>query len=308
MANPPELNISANFPFTLAHINILDSRIAYIDTTHTSGTLAVAVFLHGNPTSSYIWRNIIPCVSPKLRCIAPDLIGMGESGKPNIPYRFVDHARYLDDFLDAIVPHKKILLIGQDWGSALALHWASRHQDRVLGLVLMELIRPFPTWDDAMTGPGQEIFKAFRTPDVGRKLIIEDNLFVNAILPGGVLRGLSPIEQAHYEAPYLEERSREPVFRWPNELPIEGSPEDVYTIAKRYHQWMVDSDVPKLLLWAMPGVFVREKEVRWYMDNLKNLRSVFLGQGRHYLQEDHPHQIGSSISDLVDTLDLEMMI
>ncbi|KAF2493257.1 putative hydrolase [Lophium mytilinum] len=303
MANPPESSISSEFPFMLQNIDVLDSKMAYIDTKNTKITTATAIFLHGNPTSSYIWRNIIPHVSPKLRCIAPDLIGMGKSGKPDIAYRFVDHARYLDAFLDAIVPTGKVVFIIQDWGSALGFHWASRHQDRVIGVAFMEFIRPFATWDDAGEKQGQETFKAFRTPDVGRKLLIEDNLFIKAILPGGVVRGLSPEEQAYYQAPYLDEKSREPVYRWPNELPIEGFPADVYEIAEKYHDWLLKSDVPKLLFWATPGVFVRDEQAKWYSENLKNLKTVFLGKGLHYLQEDHPHRIGSEVAEFIDTLD-----
>jgi len=303
MANPPESNISSDFPFTLQNVDVLDSKMAYIDTSSTNNTTTTAIFLHGNPTSSYIWRNIIPHVSPKLRCIAPDLIGMGKSGKPGIAYRFVDHARYLDAFLDAVVPEGKVVFVIQDWGSALGFHWASRHQDRVIGLAFMEFIRPFATWDDAGSREGQETFKAFRTPGMGRKLLIEDNLFLKAILPGGVVRGLSPEEQAYYEAPYPEEKSREPVYRWPNELPIEGYPEDVYEIAEKYHEWMLESDVPKLLFWASPGVFVRDQQAKWYMENMKNLKAVFLGKGLHYLQEDHPHRIGSEIAEFIDTVD-----
>ncbi|KAF2812621.1 putative hydrolase [Mytilinidion resinicola] len=304
MANPPESNVSSDFPFTFQTIAVLDSKIAYIDTRDTRHITTTAIFLHGNPTSSYIWRNIIPHVGLKLRCIAPDLIGMGKSGKPDIAYRFVDHARYLDAFLDAVVPEGKMVFVIQDWGSALGFHWARRHQERVSGIAFMEFIRPFATWDDAgERGPGQETFKAFRTPGVGRKLLVEDNLFIKAILPGGVVRGLAPEEQVYYEAPYLDEKSREPVYRWPNELPIEGSPEDVYAIAEEYHEWLLGSAVPKLLFWASPGVFVRDEQAKWYVEKLKNLKAVFLGEGLHYLQEDHPHRIGSEIAEFIDMLD-----
>jgi haloalkane dehalogenase len=303
MAQPPESDISSDFPFTLQHIDILDSEMAYIDTDNLTNTTTTAIFLHGNPTSSYIWRNIISHVSPKLRCIAPDLIGMGKSGKPDIPYRFVDHARYLDAFLDAVAPTGKVVFVIQDWGSALGFHWATRHQDRVVGVAFMESIRPFPTWDDAGRGQGQETFKVFRTPGVGRKLLVEDNVFIKAILPGGVVRGLTAVEQAYYESPYPDEKSREPVYRWPNELPIEGSPADVYEFAEEYHKWLLESEVPKLLFWATPGTFVREEQAQWYMENLKNVKGVFLGKGLHYLQEDHPHRIGKELANFIDTLD-----
>ncbi|KUJ13081.1 alpha/beta-hydrolase, partial [Mollisia scopiformis] len=296
MAQPPESDISSDFPFILRHTAVLDSEMAYIDTGSTKSSATTAILLHGNPTSSYIWRNIIPHVSPKLRCVAPDLIGMGKSGKPDISYRFVDHVRYLDAFLDAITPTGKVVFVIQDWGSALGFHWASHHQDRVAGLAFMEFIRPFPAWDDAGKSQAVETFKAFRTPVVGRKLLIEDNLFVKAILPKGVVRELTEAEKTYYESPFLDEKSREPVYRWPNEIPIEGSPADVYDIAEKYHSWLLDSEVPKLMFWATPGTFVREEQAQWYMENLKNVRGVFLGKGTHYLQEDHPHRIGQEVA------------
>jgi haloalkane dehalogenase len=304
MSNPPESNISSDFPFTLNYAEVLGSKMAYIDTGNTAKTSAIAIFLHGNPTSSYIWRNIIPHVSPQLRCVAPDLIGMGKSSKPDIAYRFVDHARYLDDFLDAVVPNGKVVIVGQDWGSALGFHWAHRHQDRVAGLAFMEFIRPFPTWDDAMAEQFQKNFKAFRTPGVGQKLIMEDNVFVKGLLPAGVARALSSAEQAYYESPFPDAKSREPVYRWPNELPIEGLPVDVYGIAEKYHEWLLSSQVPKLLFWATSGVFVTDEQARWYLENLKNVKGVFLGEGVHYLQEDHPHRIGKEIAEFVDGLAL----
>lgn len=305
MATQPESNISSDFPFDLQNVGILDSNIAYIDTSDAGNTsTTAAIFLHGNPTSSYLWRNIIPHVSPNLRCIAPDLIGMGKSGKPSIAYRFVDHVRYLDTFLDTIVPQGNVVLVIQDWGSALGFHWANRHRDRVIGLAFMEFIRPFPTWDDVGPEAGQNIFKAFRTPNIGRKLLVEDNLFLKVILPGGVARVLSAEEQAYYNAPFSDEKSREPVYRWPNEIPISGFPEDVYKIAEEYHTWLLENDVPKLMFWAVPGAFVGEEKAKWYVENLKNLRAIFLGAGTHYLQEDHPNRIGSEIAKFISKLDL----
>jgi haloalkane dehalogenase len=305
MIQPPESDVSSDFPFTLKHVELLDSNMAYIDTDFPAIT---AIFLHGHPTSSYIWRNIIPHVSPTHRCIAPDLIGMGKSGKPDIAYRFVDHARYLDLFLDAIVPTGKVVFILQDWGTILGFHWASRHQDRVAGVAFMEYIRPFPTWSDAMKEQHQETFKAFRTPFLGRTLLIEDNQFVVDILPRGVERELSSEEKVYYEEPYLDEKSREPVYRWPNELPIAGSPADVYEIAERCQEWLLKSEVPKLFFWATPGVFVSDEHAKWLVENLRNVKGVFLGKGVHFLQEDHPHRIGNEVAEFIDKLRLKHQI
>jgi haloalkane dehalogenase len=231
---------------------------------------------------------------------------MGSSSKPTISYRFVDHYRYLSAFLDTVVPTSKVILVGQDWGSALAFHWAANHQERVAGLAFMEFIRPFPTWDDVGREEMQGTFKGFRTPEIGRKMIIEDNIFVKQILPGGVARELTSAEKEYYEKPFLEEASREPVWRWPNELPIEGSPTDVWDIAGKYHKWLLETEIPKLMFWAEPGAFVREESAQWYLKNLKNVKGVFLGSGVHYLQEDHPGRIGKEVAGFIDELDLRV--
>jgi haloalkane dehalogenase len=183
----------------------------------------------------------------------------------------------------------------QDWGSALGFDWAYRHQDRIAGLAFMEFIAPFPTWNDPMQEPAQEMFKAFRDPASGRKLIIEQNIFVDVLLPGGSVRTLTSVEKEYYGAPYQDEKSREPVYRWANEIPIEGHPEDVYELTERYHDWLLQSDVPKLFFWATPGAIVTEEKAKWYLDRLKNGKGVYVGQGRHFLQEDHPHQIGTRL-------------
>ena len=295
--------ISAHNPFVHRYVSVHGSRMAYVDTDtvteETHDLDATTLFVHGNPTSSYIWRNIIPHVMPKVRCVAPDLIGMGSSEKPDLSYRFEDHVRYLDAFIDAVVPKGRIVLVLQDWGSALGFHWAKRHEERVAGLAFMEFIRHFQSWEDLGSAQGQAIFKAFRAEETGRKMLVEDNFFITTILPGGVVRELSAAEKAHYASPYPTEKSREPVYRWPNEIPIGGYPEDVYALVQQYHNWLVGNAIPKLLFWADPGALVREKEVQWYSRNLQNLETVFLGKGLHYLQEDHPHQIGEAIAAFV---------
>ncbi|KAK6435254.1 hypothetical protein LTR95_008556 [Oleoguttula sp. CCFEE 5521] len=295
-------SISSSYPFTQKQVPVLDSHIAYIDTGATRNASLTAIFLHGNPTSSYIWRNIIPHVGPIVRCIAPDLIGMGKSGKPDIAYRFVDHFRYLDAFLDAVVSNGPVVIVAQDWGSALGLHWAFRHQDRIAGLALMEFIRPFLTWDDAGGVQAQEVFKRFRDAVAGRKLIIDDNVFVKVLLPGGVIRRLTGEEQEYYEAPFPTAASREPVWRWPNEIPIESHPKDVWDIAIQYHVWLLETATPKLVFWATPGAFIKPEKASEYAKKLKNVTMIDLGEGRHYLQEDHPHEIGVRLDEFIRRL------
>ena len=197
------------------HVEVLGSRMAYVE----AGEGPVVLFQHGNPTSSYIWRDIIPWVAPHARCIAPDLIGMGQSDKPDIAYRVEDHAHHFEAFIEGL-ELQDIVFVLQDWGSALGLDWAHRHPERVRAIVLMEFIWPIPTWRD-MDPRAAEIFRAFRS-EPGRTLLIDENRFIEQILPGGVVRPLTEAEMTVYREPFLEPASREPVCRFPNELPIAG--------------------------------------------------------------------------------------
>ncbi|MBB5060033.1 haloalkane dehalogenase [Granulicella aggregans] len=289
--------LSAEFSFEKQRIKVLDGEMAYIDTGGSGST--TAVFLHGNPTSSYLWRNVIPHVAPQARCLAPDLIGMGDSSKlKGSDYRFFDHARYLEAFLDAVVTTGKILLVLHDWGSALGLDWACRHEERVAGLALMEFIAPVPTWND-FPQEGREIFQAFRHPLKGRELLIEHNVFIEQILQAGVSRTLSSVEMDHYRAPFLKVEDREPLYRFPNELPIAHEPADVYARAERYHDWLMANELPKLYFWASPGGLIPEEKAAWYVRTLRNTESVALGAGKHFVQEDNPHLIGQEIAKWV---------
>jgi len=291
--------ISAEFKFDKKRVSVLDAQMAYVDVGGTGGE--TVVFLHGNPTSSYLWRNVIPHVAEKARCIAPDLIGMGDSQKlPDLAYRFVDHRCYLDAFLDAVVPEGKITLVMHDWGSALGFDWARRNAHRVAGLAFMEFITPIPSWN-YFPEVGRDLFRAFRAPETGRELLIEQNFFIEKVLPGGVVRTLSETEMDHYRAPFLQAESREPLYRFPNELPIEGAPEDVFAIAEQYHEWLLSNDLPKLFFRAMPGALITEEKAAWYVAELRNTRSVTIGAGRHFVQEDQPHLIGREIADWLST-------
>ena len=289
--------------------------MAYVDTGTPSAE--TVVFLHGNPTSSYLWRNVIPHVAEKARCVAPDLIGMGESQKlPGLAYRFADHARYLEAFLDAVVPEGKVILVIHDWGSALGFDWARRHEDRVAGLAFMEFITPLPSWNE-FPESARDLFRSFRNPKTGRKLLIEENAFIETVLPGSVVRKLSEAEMNHYRAPFLQPESREPIYRFPNEpfsertvfrtnrfpneLPIEGSPADVFAIAEKYHLWLLANELPKLFFWATPGGLISEEKATWYAGKLHNARSIAIGPGIHFVQEDNPHLIGREIAGWLST-------
>jgi len=297
-------DISADFPFTKRRVKVLDSEMAYIEAGDSAEARAEAtvVFLHGNPTSSYLWRNVIPPVAEKARCIAPDLIGMGDSGKlAGSEYRYAEHARYLEAFLGAVVPDGKIVLVLHDWGSGLGFDWARRHEDRLAGLAFLEFVYPWKTWEE-FPEAGRELFRLLRSPETGRRLAIDENLFIEQFLPGGVVRKMSEAEMNHYRAPFLDPATREPLYRFPNDAPIAGEPAEVYSRVEAYHEWLLATDLPKLLFSAQPGVVITEDVARWYTENLRSVRHVDIGPGLHYLQEDNPHLIGSEIAAWLPSL------
>jgi haloalkane dehalogenase len=280
---------------------VLDSRMAYREAGEANSP--VVLFLHGNPTSSYIWRNILPAVAEVAHCIAPDLIGFGQSGKPDIAYRFDDHVRYLDAFL-ASKGINSAYLVAQDWGTALAFHLAARRPDLVRGLAFMEFTRPIPTWEEFLHGSSErEIFRKFRTPGVGEKLVLEDNLFVEGVLPGAIVRKLTDDEMEVYRAPFPTPRSRIPTWRFPNELPIAGEPADVYATMQRAHAALGASAYPKLLFAGDPGALVPTAVAEEFARMLHDCRLVKLGSGLHYLQEDHPDIIAREIAAFITRIE-----
>lgn len=281
--------ISAAFPFESKWVEVHGSRMHYVE----QGSGDPVLFLHGNPTSSYLWRNIIPHVSPLGRCIAPDLIGMGKSDKPDLEYRFVNHAKYVDGFIEAL-GLRNITLVIHDWGSALGFHYARRNEANLKGIAFMEaIVRPL-TWEE-WPEQAKAMFQAFRTPGTGEQMIMDNNMFVEATLPGAMLRKMSDEEMNRYREPYPDRESRRPLWRWPNEIPIDGEPADVHEIVRAYSEWLGTSQVPKLLIWAQPGAIMRELR-GWCEKNIANLKVVEVGAGVHFLQEDDPHGIGEAIA------------
>jgi haloalkane dehalogenase len=253
------------------------------------------VFLHGNPTSSFLWRDVIPQVSTIGRCLAPDLIGFGRSGKPDIAYRFEDHLRYMDAWFDAL-ELARVTLVGHDWGGAIGFDWAARHPGRVRSIAFMEtIVRPM-RWDEGFSPEGREIFKAFRSPE-GDKLILDDNFFVDVFIPLGIKRRLSDDEMAVYRAPFREREHRRPVLAFPRDLPMEGEPRDVCARVASYAEWLcASSNVPKLLLTFDPGAVMPEPVVAWCRENVAALEIEHIGAGIHYVQEDHGPAIGRAIA------------
>lgn len=260
----------------------------------------VVLFLHGNPTSSYIWRNIMPPVARIARCIAPDLIGFGQSGKPDIGYAFADHVAYLDGFLAAL-GIDEAYLVAQDWGTALAFELAARRPAFVRGLAFMEFIRPMASWEEFHQLPqAREAFRKFRTPGLGEQLVLRENMFVEKILPGSIRRKLGAGEMDAYRRPFPDERSRIPVLRFPNELPIEGEPRDVHETLVRAHAALAASTYPKVLFAGDPGALVSPAFGREFAASLVDCTFVQLGEGAHYLQEDHPQAIADGVVALVE--------
>ncbi len=306
--------ISAEFPFESHYVEVLGSKMHYID----EGQGDPILFIHGNPTSSYLWRNIIPYVSDDGRAIAVDLIGMGKSDKPDIDYRFVDHAKYLEAFIDEL-ELQNVTLVIHDWGSGLGLNYAMNNEDNIKGIAMMEALLFPMTWDDfpstvigispspLVTGTNEmkEMFQNFRTPGVGEELIMNQNIFIEQFLDSAVIRDLSEEEMNQYREPYPTPEDRKPIWVWPNEIPINGEPADVHEIVSNYNQWIQETPIPKLLIHATPGIITTEEAVQWSNDNLKNLKTVNVGPGLHYIQEDAPDEIGEAISDWYQTLKSE---
>jgi haloalkane dehalogenase len=271
-------------------IPVLDSEMAYVDT----GSGDPVVFLHGNPTSSYLWRNVIPHVEGIARCLAPDLIGMGESGKASGgSYRFRDHARYLGAWFEALGLTRDLTLVVHDWGSALGFDWAERHRAGVHGLVYMEaIVRPV-TWEE-WPERARPVFQALRSP-AGEEMVLQKNVFVERILPASVLRGLTEEEMAVYRRPYRDPgESRRPTLTWPREIPIDGEPADVVATVARYARWLSDSNVPKLFVNAEPGVILTGAQ-REFCRTWPNQDEITV-EGSHFIQEDSPAAIGRAIA------------
>ncbi|HXG20452.1 MAG TPA: haloalkane dehalogenase [Methylomirabilota bacterium] len=288
-------DIPAHDPYPRKRPTVLDSELAYVD----AGVGDPIVFLHGNPTSSYLWRNIIPHVESLGRCLAPDLIGMGESGKnPNGSYQFVDHSRYLDVWFDALGLTKSITLVLHDWGSALGFYWAQRHPAAVKALVYMEAIVQPLSWAD-WPAAATNIFKVFRSP-AGEEVVLQKNVFVERVLPASVMRKLTDEEMAVYRRPFLEPgESRRPTLTWPRQIPLDGEPADVVAIVESYGKWLAANAIPKLFINADPGAILIGRQ-REFCRTWPNQQEVTV-KGLHFIQEDSPAEIGRAIARFLQT-------
>jgi haloalkane dehalogenase len=290
--------ISAAFPYQKKRQQVMGRTMAYVEV----GSGDPVVFLHGNPTSSYLWRNIIPHVQELGRCIAPDLIGMGDSDK--LPdsgpdsYTFVEHRRYLDALLDLLGVRQRVTFVVHDWGSALAFDWVYRHPEAVKGIAYMEaIVKPY-AWSET-SDVARQLFQAFRSP-AGEQMILQDNHFIEVNLPLTILRQLTEEEMAQYRRPFAEAgEGRRPTLTWPRQLPFDGEPVDVTAIVRAYGEWLAQSTVPKLFIRSDPGTmspsalaFCRS----WPAQSEVTVR------GRHYPQEDSPDETGQAIARWMTTL------
>ncbi len=275
-------------------VNVHGLDMAYVEV----GSGDPIVFLHGNPTSSYLWRNIIPHLAERGRCIAPDLIGMGDSAK--LPdsgadsYRFVDHRRYLDGLLEAVGVTSNVTLVIHDWGSGLGFDWAFRHQDAVKGIAYMEAIVAPVSWED-WPPPVVPVFQAFRS-NKGEAMCLDQNFFVEQVLVGAIKRTLSDEEMTEYRRPFIEPgEGRRPTLTWPRQIPIDGEPADVHDIVTAYGAWLAESTLPTLFINADPGAILRGKQ-REFCRTWPNQTEVTV-PGIHFIQEDSADAIGKAIAD-----------
>jgi haloalkane dehalogenase len=280
---------------SIRHLAVKGTTMAYREIGEEGAP--VALFLHGNPTSSYIWRNILPHVASVAHCIAPDLVGFGASGKPDIAYRFFDQADYLDALIDGLGVNSAYL-VAQDWGTALAFHLAARRPDFVRGLAFMEFIRPMRSWADfdPTHGVREQTFRKFRTEGEGEAMILQGSAFIERVLPGGIKRKLDDTEMDAYRAPFPTPESRRPILALPRELPIEGEPGDVNSALASAHAALAASTYPKLLFVGEPGALVTPAFAKTFAASLKHIAVVHLGAGLHFLQEDHPDAIGRTVA------------
>lgn len=272
---------------------ILDSTMYHRDL----GTGAPMVFLHGNPTTSHLWRNILPAIGTGVRRLAPDLIGMGESGKPAIDYTFADQARYLDAWFDAL-DLDDVVLVGHDWGGALAFDWAARHPDRVRGIAVTETIVKPMTWEEFPDG-GRELFRAIKTPGVGETMMLDEAVFLEQGLTGTVVTPLSEEDLAPYRSPYPTRESRRPLLNWARSMPLGGEPADVVARVEAYDRWLAASvDVPKLLITFRPGpgTMMTPEMIRWCAENMAALEIARHDEiAGHHTPEDRPREIVAAL-------------
>lgn len=292
-----ESSISPEFPYESKYISVLGSKIHYID----EGNGDPIIFLHGIPTSCYLWRNIIPALSSTARCIAPDLIGMGKSDLPNIEYRIFDHIRYITAFIEEL-NLTNITFVLHGWGSVIGFDIAMRFPEKVKGIAFLEShVRPVTNWS-MVSLPVQEMSVVLSAPDGGYDVIINSDYFVNKVLPSGVLRKLTEQEMDHYREPFLRPGANKALWQYLQDLPLGNGPKDVVDLITNYSKQLEKSPIPKLMMFVVPGFITTISTVEWARDNLPNLTLVDIGDALHYAPETHPVRIGIELKKWYKTL------
>jgi haloalkane dehalogenase len=282
--------ISAEFPFKSKFVEVKGSNMHYID----EGEGDPILFIHGNPTSSYLWRNVIPYMTNQGRCIALDHIGMGKSDQPDIHYGFKDSYDYLEAFIEKL-GLKNITLVIHDWGAMMGFHYASMHPDNVKAIAFMEAAIDVPRYE-TMPGSIKVALAMMRSNFLGGLMVKRANIFITKMLPDMIMRKLTDEEMAYYAAPYPTPQSRKPLHRWPQDVPIKGKPAFSAERLQNYAKWLRETEIPKLCLYITPGVGFQAEDLKVVTAHFKNTKVVNLGEGLHFLQEDYPHEIGEEVS------------
>lgn len=282
--------ISAAFPFESKYLEVKGSKIHYID----EGQGDPILFIHGNPTSSYLWRNIIPHLSNQGRCIALDHIGMGKSDKPDINYGFADSFSYLEAFVEKL-GLENITLVLHDWGGIMGFHYANTHREKIKAIAFMEASIDAPRYE-TMPFSVKMGLAMMRSNLFGGFLVKRMNIFIKKMLPDLISRKMTEEEMAHYAAPYPTAQSRKPLLAWPKDVPIKGNPQESHAKVKAYAAWLKESEIPKLCLYVSPGIGFQQADLEIVKSSFKNTKLVYLGEGLHFIQEDYPHEIGENIA------------
>lgn len=289
--------ISSEFPFESKYVEVFGSNIHYVD----EGSGDPMLFLHGMPTSNYLWRNIIPEVSKEARCIAPDLIGMGKSDKPDIEYTIFDHIKYIEGFIEAL-DLKNITLVLHGWGSLIGFHYAMNHQDNVKAIVFYEShLRPNTTWD-MLSLPVQQLASVFTDQETTYREVVKNNFFITQALPSGVLRTLSEKEKRYYSEPFSTPESRKPLLQYAHELPVGQDTGEIVDLISDYSEKLKSSTLPKLMFYAVPGFITTIDTVQWAQSNLNNLEVVDLGEAMHFVQETDPKLFANELLEWYQAL------
>ncbi|MEK3885551.1 haloalkane dehalogenase [Paenibacillus sp. PL2-23] len=292
MSHSETLPIGKEYPFESRYMTVNESQLHYIDV----GCGEPVVFLHGNPTWSYTFLNIISYIQASNRCVAVDLIGMGRSGKPDISYTFLEHVDYVTRFIEQL-GLDRITLVAHDWGAAIGLHYAMNHSDKVKAVALLEpqALVPNATWSDFSPPEAQPLFQKLRDPEEGWPFMRDNSVFIEGMTNTIINRPISPEEHEHYREPFRKPEDRKPMWVFPNQIPIEGQPSEVVEAVNTRNAWFTASPIPKLLFYATPGCTVREPQLAWCRKHLPNLRLFDIGKGFHHLTEENPHAIGQEL-------------